>query len=399
MGAQRDEIRAFVDAYVDEHFEELWAVAEDIHAHPEVAFEEHRTAEVCKGVLRSHGFGVEDGWEWLPTGFRAQFRQGEGRMVGVCSELDALPVLGHACGHNLIATSGMLSGMAAKAAMERFGIEGGVAVLGTPAEESGGGKIVMLDHGAFDGIDAAFLMHPTSACTRIGGECTSFVGCYITFTGVPAQAESHPDRGVNAMDAASLFHQALGVRRQQLPDDVHICDVILEISNDVGQIPAHAKIEAEVSSLNGAHVGPAIEALRQIAEGVALATGCSWEWEDIPGYLGRVPNATLGDVLRAELSALGEPVMEGMPSDQGGEDFGDVSRRIPGVNLFGTLLPERKISGHTVEFRELAVSDAARHCLRVTSKAMAATFIEVLTDEALVERATVELQERLRAEA
>lgn len=393
-----DELELCCDQAVDELFDEMWGISEAIHAHPELGFKEVFASRMLRSELSDHGFELSCFWDELPTAFVMSFTRGQGARIGICAEYDALPELGHACGHNLIAASAVLAAVAAKRAMERGGIRGRIDVFGTPAEEDGGGKIEMLRRGAFDGVDAALLMHPTSAMTRIGGECTSFTGCYLTFKGVPAHAESHPEQGVNAMDAATLFHMALGVTRQQLPDDVHVSDVVLSMSDDIGQIPSKARLEVEVSSPRGVHVASAFKVVKRIAEGVAMATGCSWSCEDIPGYLGRVPNAVLGDVVRAELIALGEPVMEGMPADKGGEDFGDVSRVVPGCNLFGTILPERKISGHTAEFREFALSDNAKHCLCVTSKAMARAVIKLMRHPELVDRAKVELAERLARE-
>lgn len=403
------DVRAFVNDLVDSEFDAMWEVSEDIHAHPQIAFEEKYASELCRTVMAQHGFEVADVCPKLPTSFGATFARGVPAgdapgagaavpRIALFAEYDALPEMGHACGHNLIATSAMLGGIAAKAAMEKFGIAGSIEVYGTPAEEDGGGKIIMLNEGAFDGVDAVYLMHPTSAMTRIGGGCTSFSGTYVRFTGKPAHAESHPEDGVNAMDAASLFHQAIGVARQQLPDEVHICDVIQSISHDIGRIPHEAFLEVEVSSTVGSHIAPALEVVERCARGVAMATGCEVEIEQLGGYLGRVPNGVLGDVARAELEAFGEPVMDGMPGDKGGEDLGDVSRVIPAVNIFGTILPERKISGHTDEFRELALSDNARHCLRVTAKALATSAIALMLNPGLLDDAKAELKERLAQE-
>lgn len=401
------ELRDFVNEYVENNLDTIWDLALDLHAHPQIAFEETYASEHVCNMLKQQGFKVEEGCAGLSTAFKASWTNNAVKTeidakalprIALFAELDALPELGHACGHNIIATTALLAGMAAKEAMKQYDIAGTVEVYGTPAEEDGGGKIIMLNAGVFDGVDAVYLMHPTSAMTRIGGACTSFTGCYVTYTGKPAHAESHPEEGVNAMDAASLFHQALGVSRQQLPDDVHVCDVILSISNDIGRIPANAKIEVEVSSTTGSHVAPAQEVVERCARGIAMATGCEVEIEHLGGYLGRVPNAVLGDIAREELRAFGEPVMDGMPSDKGGEDLGDVSRVIPACNVFGTLLPERKISGHTPEFRELSRSESGRHCLQVTSKALATSVCALMLHPELLTNAKEELAERIAQE-
>lgn len=390
------EIKISTDQIVDDLFQEIWEVSQKIHAHPEIAFEERYACELLRRTLNKHEFNVsEELLSDLPTAFKASFSNGEGPRIAVFAEYDALPELGHACGHNLICTNALLTAIAVKEVMQKYNISGNIEVYGTPAEEDGGGKIIMLNQGVFDGLDAVFLMHPTSAMTRIGGECISFTGKYITFTGKSAHAESHPEEGINAMDAASLFHQALGVSRQQLPDDVHVCDVIRSISDDIGQIPSHAKMEIELSSMNSSHILTAESVIERIAKGIALATGCSVELEKIPGYLGRIPNRVLGDVCRKELQELGEAVMDGMPSDKGGEDLGDVSRVIPICNLFGTIHPEEKISGHTPLFRECAISDAAQHCLRITSKAMARSIIKLLLEPEWLLEAKKELKQHM----
>lgn len=393
--ADREQIGSYVDSCVDALADDAWALARSLFEHPQVAFEETFASGACREALTRAGFELVGTWDDLPTAFVAERRLGEGPCLGVVSELDALPQIGHACGHHLIAASGVLTGIVAARAMERFGVGGTIRVFGTPAEEDGGGKILMLQKGAWDGTDAVLLMHPTSATTRIGGECCSASSCYVTFHGKSAQAESHPENGVNAMDAQTLFHVALGLTRQQLPDGLHICDVVTGMSDDITNIPDHASLETEITTMNAAHLERGELVLRRIAEGVAHATGCTVDFRVERGYLGRVPNSTISEVLRAELEAVGEPCMPGMPSDQGSEDLGDVSRVIPAVNLFGTILPDRKISGHTVEFRELAGGENGRHCLIVNSKAMARTLLDLMRDPSLLVRARDELAKRL----
>ncbi len=391
------EIDKICETAIDENFGCLWEISSYIHSHPETAFHENNACEKLTDFLWKQGFAVEKHMAGLPTAFKAVFNIGKGPRIAVLAEYDALPELGHACGHNLICTSALGAAIAVQKAMQAQGIQGSIEVYGTPAEEDGGGKIIMLNNGVFDGLDAVFLMHPTSAMTRIGGECISFTGKYITFQGKSAHAESHPEEGINAMDAASLFHQALGVSRQQLPDDLHVCDVIRSISSDIGQIPSKAKLEVELSSPNSKHIQRGEAVVDRIAKGIAIATGCTLETEDISGYLGRIPNQVLGDVCRKELEDLGEAVMEGMPADQGGEDLGNVSRRIPSCNLFASIHPEKKISGHTALFRECAVSDAARHCLWVSSQAMARSILRLMLEPELLRQAKAELKERMEA--
>ncbi len=394
-----DKYKQDVAAAVDAEFDHLWKLASYIHANPEIAFEEKKAASALSSYLHEAGFIVETGIAGLETAFKAVFKKGDGPRIAVLAEYDALQGLGHACGHNLIATSALGCAVAVKHALEHSDLQGSIEVYGTPAEEDGGGKIIMLDHGVFDGLDAVFLMHPTSAMARIGGECASFTDFVIEYFGKSAHAESHPENGINALDAANLFYQAIGLTRQQLRDSIHVCCILAESEKDIGRIPDYAKLEVEISTMRVKDIETTKQKIINIAEGMALASGCRVSYKEIPGYYGRMPNAVLGELCRQEMLALQEPMMEGMPSDAGGEDLGNVSRVIPACNLYMTLLPEKKISGHTEQFRELAISDAGKHCLDVSSKGMANSIVRLFQEPDLLKQAKEELKRRQKEEA
>lgn len=394
-----DKYKQDVAATVDAEFDHLWKLASYIHANPEIAFEEKKAASALSSYLHEAGFIVETGIAGLETAFKAVFKKGDGPRIAVLAEYDALQGLGHACGHNLIATSALGCAVAVKHALEHSDLQGSIEVYGTPAEEDGGGKIIMLDHGVFGGLDAVFLMHPTSAMARIGGECASFTDFVIEYFGKSAHAESHPENGINALDAANLFYQAVGLTRQQLRDSIHVCCILAESEKDIGRIPDYAKLEVEISTMRVKDIETTKQKIINIAEGMALASGCQVSYKEIPGYYGRMPNAVLGELCRQEMLALQEPMMEGMPSDAGGEDLGNVSRVIPACNLYMTLLPEKKISGHTEQFRELAISDAGKHCLDVSSKGMANSIVRLFQEPVLLKQAKEELKRRQKEEA
>lgn len=394
-----DKYKQDVAAAVDAEFDHLWKLASYIHANPEIAFEEKKAASALSSYLHEAGFTVETNIAGLETAFKAVFKKGDGPRIAVLAEYDALQGLGHACGHNLIATSALGCAVAVKHALEHSDLQGSIEVYGTPAEEDGGGKIIMLDHGVFGGLDAVFLMHPTSAMARIGGECASFTDFVIEYFGKSAHAESHPENGINALDAANLFYQAVGLTRQQLRDSIHVCCILAESEKDIGRIPDYAKLEVEISTMRVKDIETTKQKIINIAEGMALASGCRVSYKEIPGYYGRMPNAVLGELCRQEMLALQEPMMEGMPSDAGGEDLGNVSRVIPACNLYMTLLPEKKISGHTEQFRELAISDAGKHCLDVSSKGMANSIVRLFQEPDLLKQAKEELKRRQKEEA
>ncbi|OCG08793.1 peptidase M20 [Gilliamella sp. wkB178] len=389
------EIKKHCDTCIDTLSDQLWDIAKYIHANPEVAFTEEKACLCLTTFLNQHGFNVQSPVGGLKTAFKAFYSKGSGPVIGVISEYDALPGLGHACGHNLIAASGVGTVVAVKNALDQSELEGTIVLIGTPAEESGGGKILLLNQGIFDGIDAVFLMHPTSATTRIGGECVSFTGLHIYFKGKSAHAESHPENGINAQDAATLFYTAIGLMRQQLKDNIHICCVMHHTASDIGQIPDLTHLEIEISTRVASDIDDVKVRITNIAHGIALATGCNVQIDDIMGYLGRIPNKVLADICKQELLVLNEPVMDGIPSDNGGEDLGNISRVIPSLNLFTTILPEKKISGHTDQFRELAISENGRHALNISCKAMSRSIVELMLFPHYISDAKEELNKRL----
>lgn len=396
-----ENFRDVVDRTVEENADKFWEVALDFFEHPQIKFEETYASAKCRELLAEGGLEVSQPKGDLPTSFLGTHSTGEGPAVGILCEYDALPVLGHACGHPLIATAGVLAGWAAAKAMDACGVKGTIQIFGTPAEEDGAGKDVMLQAGAFENTDAVLLCHPTTKMTRAAGGCCSSINGTVTFTGAPAQAQSHPDQGINAMDAVALMQAAVGMARQQLPDSIHIALVIREISHDIISIPERAVVDFCVSSIGPAsRVRRGLDTIRRIAEGCAIATGCQWSYEEQKSgfYLGRLENETIGAVLREEIRGTGEPCQDGLPIDQGGEDFGNVSRVVPGVQMFGSLLLERKVSGHTEEFKQLAMSEAGRHCMVMCAKSMARTALALMEQPELVEAAKAEMHERLAAE-
>ncbi|MEG0093518.1 MAG: M20 family metallopeptidase [Erysipelotrichaceae bacterium] len=389
------DIKDVCNEKIKKEFDNLWDISKFIYDNPELGFEEKKACKILTDYLIQKDFMVEIGIAGLPTAFKATYKKGNSNTrIAVFAEYDALPKLGHACGHNLIAASALGTAIAVKSALLKSELEGTIEIYGTPAEEDGGGKIILLNQGCFDGLDAVFLMHPTSAKTRIGGECISFSEYRIEYFGKSAQAESHPDNGINALDAASLFYSAVGMMRQQLKDGIHICSIISKAGEDIGQIPDYTQVDLEVSSMQSNDIESTKIKLKEIARGMGIATGCRMKFTEIPGYLGRIPNTTLANICKKELISLSEEVMEGLPSDKGGEDLGNVSRVIPICNLYTTLLPERKISGHTPEFKKLAISEAGKHCLKISSNAMARSIVELFIHPEYINEAKIELEKR-----
>ena len=392
------ELKKQCDNYLDSKMDELWTIAQFIHANPEMAFEEYKACKTQCEFLRKYGFDVIEGIEDLDTAFTAKYSIGnDGLNIAIVSEYDALAI-GHACGHNLIATTALGAAIETKKFMQEKQINGTLWVIGTPAEESGGGKIKLLERGVFKDIDAVFMMHPTSAPTRLAGECMSSNRISIEFFGKSAHAGSHPENGINALSAANLYFVATGMLRQHFKGDMRLSGIITDGGKNTGLIPDYTAIKGSISCFNLKELSAGSERVIACAKGCAMAMGCDVKVEITPGYQGRIPNKTLSDLCKVEMRALDEPLLDGMPFDYGGEDLGNVSRLIPICNPYVTIFPDYKISNHTEQFRELANSPAGYRCIQIGSKAMARTAMELFMYPEIVEKAKEELKERLKNE-
>lgn len=388
-----NQLKPKYDEYLDSKMEELWEISKFIHSHPELCFEEHQACEIQCNYLAKNGFQVQTPVGSLDTAFVATFGSGKPH-IAVVSEYDALPI-GHACGHNLISTAALGTAIETQKFMEENNITGTLSVIGTPAEESGGGKIILLNNGVFNDVDAVLMMHPTSAPTRLAGACLSSNRIHLEFFGKSAHAGSHPDDGVNALSAANLYLVATGLLRQHFKSDLRLSGIITDGGKSTGLIPDYAEIKGSISCFNLKYLQECTKRIENAALGCAQAMGCECKLDITPGYQGRVPNSILSEVCRQELIALEEPLLDGMPIDYGGEDLGNVSRIIPICNPYVTIFKDYKISNHTEQFKELAISSAGYRCIQIASKSMARTAMELFNTPSIIEEAKAELQKRL----
>ncbi|MEJ8737608.1 M20 family metallopeptidase [Erysipelotrichaceae bacterium HCN-30851] len=385
------------DRYVEQIMNDLWDIAQFIHKNPELAFKEFKAKEKQCEYLEKNGFKVEKGICGLETAFKAQIGEGKPH-IAILSEYDALPELGHACGHNLICSSALGTIVALKKYLENKKYKGTISIVGTPAEESGGGKIVLLKKGAFADVDAVFLMHPTSDKTRLAGECMSSMRLHIEFFGKSAHSGSHPEDGINALSASNLYFVATGLLRQQFKGDMRLSGIITKGGKQTGLVPDYVEVEGSISSFNLTELKKNVKKVENCAIGSALAMGCTVKFDAKEGYQGRIPNKVLSDVCRKEFENLNEPLLDGMPFDYGGEDLGNISRVIPICNPYVTIFPDFKISNHTEQFRDFAISEAGYRCIDVTCKAMGRSIIRLLENPHIIEEAKKELKERLLKE-
>ncbi|MFF7794711.1 amidohydrolase [Streptomyces sp. NPDC007991] len=370
--AVRQEVAARADA--------LWGVASLLHAEPEYAFAERRAAALLSGELERAGFTVERGVAGMPTAFTA--RSGEGRpAVALLLEYDALPGLGHACGHNLIAAAGLGAALAVGAVMEESA--GSVLAVGSPAEEGGGGKALEVEAGVFDGVDAALMFHP-GVHSWARAPLTAQVQYRVAFHGRAAHPTGNPTEGIDALAALVELFNVLAVLWRRLPQGSHVQGIVTQGGIATNIVPEYAEGLFGLRAATTGALDDLIGRLRECADGVARATGTSAEVERATvRYEHFRDSETLSERFAAHLSRAGIPLSPPVPGVYpGSSDIGNVSRRVPAIHPFVAIMDEDG-SDHTPEFAEAAASPRAREVLVAATQALACTAVDVLLSEEL----------------
>jgi amidohydrolase len=385
-------VRSRVDALADE----LVAVSRDIHGHPELGFEERHAHEVLTAALERHGLDVTRGAYGLDTAFEATAGT-EGPTVVVCCEYDALPGIGHACGHNVIAAAGLGAGLAAAAVADEAG--GRVRVLGTPAEEGGGGKILMADEGAFEGVDAALMVHPAGRDLRWMNTlaATSFAA---TFSGLAAHAAAFPERGRNALDAAVLGYVNVAALRQHIATSDRVHGIFTDGGAKTNIVPERAEMDWMVRTARVEDLDALVARVHACLGAGAAAAGCTWEHRvTMRTYADMVDSTVLLDRFAAHAEALGRPLADpritGTPVT-GSTDMGNVSHLVPSIHPVLAVSPP-DVSIHSAAFTGHAGGPAGDTAALDGALAMAATVVDVWSDPSLLEQARAALDDRTAA--
>lgn len=380
-----------IDNYIEKNSNEIITLSEKIYNNPELAFEEYYASQELVNFLKKYEFKTIKPFSGLDTAFEAVYSHGTGGpVIGILAEYDAL-TNGHACGHNIIAASAAAAGIAVKEILQKYDINGTIKVIGTPAEEEGGGKIIILDNGGFEDLDAALLLHPTTGVSKVAGKCKSSYNIDVIFIGLESSAISRPEKGINANEAAVLLHQVLGSAMRYLPSDVLIMPFITETDYKNGLLPTISKVKITITADKDDSIMKAVKRVNDIVKGVSLITGAKSEIKDLGGYAGRVINETIGNLLRDNMINYGEEIQDGFVDDNGFEDFGNVNRVIPGMMVYPTLMKEEKASNHTKRFLELSNPEVSSDVIKLGGKVMAATAIDLFLNTELILEAKKEL--------
>jgi len=387
----RDQLLAQLDQVGAEIQPQLVDLSLAIHVRPELAFKEYEAARLLTDYLKSEGFRVELGVAGMETAFVAEYRGGDGPTVAFVAEYDALPDVGHACGHNIIGTAAAGAGALLKRVWPDF--PGRILVLGTPAEEGGGGKIIMVDGGLFDGVDAALMMHPSTGESKMGGSSLATSDLVINFKGAPAHAAGSPHRGINALDAVIQTYNNVSMLRQHVTSDVRMHCLITKGGSVINIVPEEAEIRYLLRAAYREAVDHVVSRVRECAEGAARATRATVSFVETTGYDERWPNRPLGDAFLGHLERLGIE-MQPEPSPSGGStDFGNVSKAVPAANAYVRIGP-KEVTSHSREFTACAASEEGHRALMASATAMAAVAGELVFDPGLLARARAEFKER-----
>jgi amidohydrolase len=375
-----------VAAVVEQSRAEILELSHRIHANPEPAFEEHQAAAWVAEAIARHGYQVEFPVGRLPTALRGRMAGGRGPngpRIGILAEYDALPGLGHGCGHNSMAASGV--GAAIALAALAPDLAGEIVFLGTPAEERGGGKQVMIDDGLFEGLDAALLYHPSDTSSAM----CALLACAdveVTFHGLQAHAASDPWMGKNALDALILLFQAVGLWRQQIRPSARVHGIVIEGGTAANIIPDRTVARFMVRSDQQDDFERMLRRFDQIAQGAAIAADCTVEVVPSALYSTMNDSHVLQELFRANMVAHG---VKEDPYDftrLGSSDMGNVSHVVPTIHPYLAICDEG-VAGHSTAFRDAAVTPRADETTLMAVTLIAETAYDLFTDPQLVDAA------------
>lgn len=370
---------------VDELADMLLDVSHRIHANPELNFEEHFAHGLLTDALEREGLAPHRHAFDLETAFDAAAGR-VGPTVAVLCEYDALPGVGHACGHNIIATAGLGAGLAAAFIAEEAG--GRVRIMGTPAEEGGGGKVIMARRGAFTTVDAAMMVHPADV-DLLRMDCIAIQGLGVEYHGKAAHASAAPWEGRNALDAAVLGYMNIAAMRQHIKPNERVHGIFTKAGEKPNIVPSEAAMDWYVRSGTIESLQPLKQRVLTALESAASACGCTMDhsWVDNP-YADMIDNAPMVEAYVANAARLGRTVLDPTTAGRrvmGSTDMGNVSYLVPSIHPMIKVAPDG-VPIHTPEFAGWAAAPEGDRAVLDGAKAMAMTVVDLWTSAGLLER-------------
>ena len=366
------------EAAIDDAAPEAFAVSDWLGAHPEVGGEEFEAVKKHTGFLRAHGFDVTAPAFGIETAYHAKLGTG-GRRVGLLAEYDALAGLGHGCGHNAHGAMTLLAAAGLRAVLGE--VSGTVEVFGTPAEETYGGKVVMADRGAFDGLDFAMMIHCSGGTSGVPYRALACRGYEFTFEGKSAHAASAPWKGVNALNAVLILFNSLDMWRQHLRPEVRIMGIVTEGGDAPNIVPERATARFHLRAPEQDMEEDLSAKALDCARGAALCTGTkvSWKLFEEPFDCMNV-NPAAERMVQAVFDSFGEPTVAAFPPS-GSTDVGNVSWKCPALQPKLDITGGRYVAGHSHDFLAACTSPSVHPRILLGAKIIAKSALTVLTDD------------------
>lgn len=382
------DIKDRIDARIAEDADKLLKLSHDIHANPELAYEEHQSAAALVEALEDGGMPVETGTGGIDTAFRATAGT-QGPNVFICAEYDALPEIGHACGHNIIGSSSVGAGLALSTLADDIGIR--VTVIGTPAEEMGGGKVELIKAGAFDDADLSLMVHP-SPYEIVEMPTLAVAHLEMEFHGRESHASAFPELGRNALDAMTISYAAVAALRQHITGDQRIHGIITHGGDAPNIVPKHTAAKFYVRAKTMDELLVLQDRVIKCFEAGALATGCDFNLSNLSEPYDRVAhNPTLAGFYDANLKALGRDAMPASIRERsaGSTDMGNVSFVCPSIHPSMSINSLPAVN-HQADFTAHCISEDGDRAVIDAAKAMAYTIVDVATTEGAIDKAKEE---------
>lgn len=380
-----------LERHLEDIQQELWEMSDHLYHHPELGDQEFESMELLTNYLARHDFQIEKGIVGRPTSFKATYDSGlPGPTIAFLSEYDALPDIGHGCGHNMIGTMGVGAGVLLSKVLSDIG--GKIYVLGTPAEETSGAKVHMAEQGIFEDIDAAMMVHPADESYE-SGDSLAMDAIQFDYKGRPSHAAASPEKGINALDAVLQLFNGINALRQHVRSDVRIHGIITEGGKAANVVPEFASAQFYVRAAERDYLNEVVEKVKAIAHGAAAMTGAELSMHNYElSYDNMQTNLTLSERFTENLKATGVETVHPAKESYGSLDMGNVSQVCPSIHPY-IGLDSPGLVFHTQELADLTLTENSHRVLSQGALAMAFTGFDLLTDADLLAAVKAEFEQ------
>ena len=373
---------------------ELIHLSTEIYKHPELGNEEVLASGLHMDLLKKYGFDVTAGYLEIPTAFRAEYRSGKpGPVIAYMAEYDALPGIGHGCGHNILGAVSSGAGILLSCLVDEIG--GAVVVFGTPAEETNGAKVIMAERGAFHDIAIAMMAHPYSGHIK-SGSSLAMVALQFEFRGKTSHAASAPEKGINALDGVINTFNNINALRQQVKSDARIHGIVKEGGKAANIIPDYCVAQFYVRAATKTYLLELTERVKNCARGAALASGTELTVSDYElSYDNLVTNQKLSSVYTEILAGYGAVIEEPRP-ENGSLDAGNVSHICPAIHPYFDITERVPVNPHSTDFADCTLTDYAYDQMMITAKSLALTGASIIRDQDLFDAIQFEFEHAVK---